>query len=116
TAVSASQAQEPGDAVSFSLLEFTGRALDGPFDSTRYYFSLPANWELTVGAEVQLDLVVFPADGGPAVQSGVFGGFLDVSFNDVQRCAAGRHHAQPGRAANPHPGKSGGGAGSPRRR
>ncbi|MEK7323917.1 MAG: cellulose biosynthesis cyclic di-GMP-binding regulatory protein BcsB, partial [Chloroflexota bacterium] len=61
--------------------------LNGPFDSKRYLFSLPADWELlTTGAEIQLDVSVFAAapvvGSTPAAGAAGFFGILEVVLND----------------------------------
>jgi hypothetical protein len=46
----------PDDAVTFEQLGFTERALDNPFGGISLLFGLPADWELTEGAAVQLNV------------------------------------------------------------
>ena len=78
------------NAFTFSTLEptkgqpLTDRLMHGPYDSYRVRFSLPMNWELLEGAEIQLSLNPFftralAVDGEQT--SVATGGALDVTFN-----------------------------------
>ncbi|HNT24291.1 MAG TPA: cellulose biosynthesis cyclic di-GMP-binding regulatory protein BcsB [Anaerolineales bacterium] len=81
----------PGDisdttnAFSFTTLGLTDRLMHGPYDSYRVRFSLPMNWSLSEGAEIQLHLNPFftnaLGEGGHEVDVAT-GGALDVTFND----------------------------------
>jgi len=84
--------------ITFAGLDVPEQHLRGPFDAASIDFSLPASWELTDGAALQLQFTTFFADGaamtateptaadepGTAVNSGrAFGGTLEVVLNDV---------------------------------
>src|SRR5689334_5703551 len=45
-------------SVTFAELGFRDASLVSPFDSTSVFFSIPANWRLAAGGEVQLDYEV----------------------------------------------------------
>ncbi|HEX6288957.1 MAG TPA: cellulose biosynthesis cyclic di-GMP-binding regulatory protein BcsB, partial [Herpetosiphonaceae bacterium] len=87
------QTSEPvgENIVSFARLGVREQNLRGPFDSAQLDFSVPANWELTDGAELQLNLATFfagqsnagAADGAAGQAGRMFGGTLQVVFNDV---------------------------------
>lgn len=66
--------------VAFERLGVTDQTLSGVFDGTRYLFNIPANWQLTPGAQVQLDLAVFFPAGSTQQR---LGGFLEARFNRV---------------------------------
>ena len=71
--------------VAFSDLGFQETSLVSPFDSTRVLFSVPANWRLVAGGEVQLeyDLSLTGADAGlVGTDQNPYGGSLLVTFND----------------------------------
>ncbi len=73
------------NAFSFTTLDLTDRLMHGPYDSYRVRFSLPMNWSLTEGAEIQLHLNPFftnalREDGGQVDVA--TGGSLDVTYND----------------------------------
>lgn len=85
----------PGQAASsdneevllFSQLGLSDETMRGPFASIRHAFAVPADWELTAGAQLQLDFEVFPGSDSASVASGtslVLGGDMNVSFNGVQ--------------------------------
>lgn len=75
-----------GDNVSFSDLGLGAKTLRGPFDELDIFFTLPADWKLTVGAELHLAVVAFfgrnttPATPGAPVD---FGGSLEIVLNNV---------------------------------
>lgn len=79
--------EETSEVVTFASVGFQENTLRGPFDSTRLLFGLPADWKLSGDAEVQLDLSTFFGGIGilptPQASGEVFGGMLEVSFNDV---------------------------------
>ncbi len=79
-------AVEAEDEYSFTELGFAEETINGPFGATRLRFAVPPNWELTVGAEIQLDLAFFyslPDRTDLVYETEVFGGLLRVVFNDV---------------------------------
>src|SRR5262245_30514272 len=78
--------------ITFARLGADEKSLRGPFDSTYIDFSLPANWELRDGAQLQLQLSTFFAeDTGSATDASItgsgnsrsFGGMLQVALNNV---------------------------------
>ena len=72
--------------VTFGELGFQETSLVSPFDSTRVLFSIPANWRLAPGGEVQLDfdVTLTGADAGlVGTEQSPYGGSLVVTFNDV---------------------------------
>jgi hypothetical protein len=79
------------DVVSFARLGVTEKSLRGPFDSAYIDFSLPANWKLDSGAQLQLNLNTFFAGNNGAVdgtsagdhKGRMFGGTLQVLLNNV---------------------------------
>lgn len=76
--------------ISFARLGVAEKSLRGPFDATYIDFSLPAEWKLGDGAQLQLNLNTFFAGdtrtiaGTPAAGGGrSFGGTLQVLLNNV---------------------------------
>lgn len=69
--------------VSFAELGFRETTLVSPFDSTRVLFSIPANWRLAPGGQVQLDydVTLSGADAGVLESQNPYGGILSVTFN-----------------------------------
>jgi hypothetical protein len=69
--------------VTFAELGFRETSLVSPFDSTRVLFSIPANWRLAPGGEVQLDydVTLSGADAGLIESQNPYGGTLSVTFN-----------------------------------
>ncbi|HLO28560.1 MAG TPA: cellulose biosynthesis cyclic di-GMP-binding regulatory protein BcsB [Anaerolineales bacterium] len=71
--------------VTFAELGFQETSLVSPFDTTRVLFSIPANWRLAPGGEVQLDydITLSGADAGlVANDKNPYGGSLLVTFNN----------------------------------
>jgi hypothetical protein len=70
--------------VTFAELGYRETSLVSPFDSTRVLFSLPANWRLAPGGEVQLDyeVTLSGADAGLIGSQNPYGGTLTVDFNN----------------------------------
>ena len=70
--------------VTFADLGFRQASLVSPFDSTSVYFSIPANWRLAPGGEVQLDyeVTLSGADAGLIKDQNPYGGTLTVTFNN----------------------------------
>ena len=70
--------------VTFADLGFREASLVSPFDSTSVYFSIPANWKLAPGGEVQLDyeVTLSGADAGLIKDQNPYGGTLTVTFNN----------------------------------
>ena len=52
------QVGEDEATITFGELGFQETTLVSPFDSTRVFFSIPVNWRLVPGGEVQLDFEV----------------------------------------------------------
>ncbi len=69
--------------VTFAELGFRETSLVSPFDSTRVLFSIPANWRLAPGGEVQLDydVTLSGADAGLIGATNPYGGTVSVTFN-----------------------------------
>src|SRR5690349_10098001 len=71
--------------VTFGELGFQETSLVSPFDSTRVLFSIPANWRLVPGGEVQLEyeVTLTGADVGLiGTEQNPYGGSLSITFND----------------------------------
>src|SRR4026208_2390204 len=70
--------------VTFAGWGFRETSLVSPFDSTRVLFSVPANWRLAPGGEVQLDydVTLSGADAGLIGSQNPYGGTLTVDFNN----------------------------------
>jgi hypothetical protein len=79
------QVGENEATVTFGELGFQETTLVSPFDSTRVLFSIPVNWQLVPGGEVQLDFEVTltGADVDLLVRDqNPYGGSLVVTFNN----------------------------------
>ena len=79
---------DKGDALSLKDLGMAReRNLQGPYDSFTLEFTLPADWKLLPGAELQLDLTAFFSNLLVGQEQrdlgGVVAGALDVALNDV---------------------------------
>ena len=70
--------------VTFEELGFRETSLVSPFDATSVFFSIPANWRLAPGGEVQLDyeVTLSGADAGLIESQNPYGGTLTVTFNN----------------------------------
>src|SRR5215213_2633660 len=70
--------------VTFADLGFRETSLASPFDATSVLFSIPANWRLAPGGEVQLDyeVTLSGADAGSVGAQNPYGGTLTVTFNN----------------------------------
>jgi len=70
--------------VTFADLGFRETSLVSPFDATSVLFSIPANWRLAPGGEVQLDyeITLSGADAGSIGSQNPYGGTLTVTFNN----------------------------------
>ena len=70
--------------VTFAELGFREASLVSPFDSTSVLFSIPANWRLAPGGEIQLDyeVTLSGADAGLIKSNNPYGGTLSVTFNN----------------------------------
>jgi cellulose synthase subunit len=70
--------------VTFAELGFRETSLVSPFDATSVLFSIPANWRLAPGGEVQLDyeITLSGADAGLIGGQNSYGGTLTVTFNN----------------------------------
>lgn len=78
------------DEISFAELGLQEETLNGPFDNLVIRFGVPSDWALTQGAAVTLDLAFYfdtlvneNADVNANVLGRVFGGLLQVVYNDV---------------------------------
>ena len=74
---------DPSNIVTFDQLSFTGQTLRGPSDSARLFLSLPADWQLLPGTQVELDTLVFISSEALSTGLGVYGGSIEVEFNDI---------------------------------
>lgn len=73
-----------GDLTQFSNLGVADQTLRQPFDTASVVFGLPADWQLSEGAAVQLDLTTFLNGGTGKVDTDrLSGSVLDVSFNGI---------------------------------
>jgi len=71
-------------SVKFAQLGFRDDTLTSPVDSTRVLFSIPPNWRLTSGGEVEINYdLVFSGPDIAKIVDGVnpFGGAMSVVFN-----------------------------------
>lgn len=78
-------AAQTGDLVTFSQIITSDIMLNGPFDGTSIYFSLPANWRLTPGAQLNLSMTS-TFNQNPQIASGTFNGSagsITVLLNNV---------------------------------
>ncbi|MCC7119447.1 MAG: cellulose biosynthesis cyclic di-GMP-binding regulatory protein BcsB [Anaerolineales bacterium] len=72
-------------SLSFAQLGFRQTELTSPFDVTHLLFSIPPNWKLAAGGDIQIDYDVMLSGSGLAqlASSGnPYGGSLTVSFNN----------------------------------
>lgn len=76
-------AADPNNIVTFDQLNFTGQTLRGPSDSARLFLSLPANWQLLPGSQIELETLVFISNEAVTTGLGVYGGSIEVEFNDI---------------------------------
>lgn len=74
---------DPANIVTFDQLSFTGQTLRGPSDSARLFLSLPADWQLLPGTQIELETLVFISSDAATTGLGVFGGSIEVEFNDI---------------------------------
>jgi hypothetical protein len=70
--------------VTFAELGYRDSSLASPFDSTSVLFSIPPNWRLAPGGEVQLDyeVTLSGTDAGLITNNNPYGGTLSVTFNN----------------------------------
>lgn len=68
-------------AVTFASLGYKDVNLVSPYDSTRFYFSLPQNWQLTEGGVIDLSFDVVVTGSGATDTTNLYGGQLIVVFN-----------------------------------
>ncbi|MHB8776919.1 MAG: cellulose biosynthesis cyclic di-GMP-binding regulatory protein BcsB [Anaerolineales bacterium] len=76
---------QTGDLVTFSQIITSDIMLNGPFDGTSIYFSLPANWRLTPGAQLNLSMTS-TFNQNTQIASGTFNGSagsITVLLNNV---------------------------------
>jgi hypothetical protein len=75
---------EPASLIAFRDLRVETITLTGPTDLTTVAFRLPADWEITDNATLQLDLKTVALDrDGKLLEDGPVGATLDVELNDV---------------------------------
>lgn len=74
---------DPNNIVTFEQLNFTGQTLRGPSDSARLFLSLPADWQLLPGTQLELETLVFISSDALTTNAGVYGGSIEVEFNDT---------------------------------
>jgi hypothetical protein len=75
-----------GGRLPFSWLGMGEEVMRGPYGSVDRVFAVPADWELTEGAELRLNIKVFPGSEGASLVAEtpvVLGGEMEISFNDV---------------------------------
>lgn len=79
-----------GNELSLGLYGYEEDSLFSPYDEASYDFGVPAEWELSGGAYVQLDLGVFfqrpdvvEDETGKLLLENIPGGLLRIIFNDV---------------------------------
>ena len=76
--------QADGDLISFSQLERGEIALTGPYDAFTILFGLPADWQLSAGAEIELSMgVSFNSALNTARVPITSGGLMTVQLNSV---------------------------------
>lgn len=80
--------EEPvGNVVTFNTLGMEEEVLRGPFSTVTIAFGLPADWQLSPGAQLQLDLTTFISTLETLTEGAqpVFrlGASLEVEFNDI---------------------------------
>lgn len=74
-----------GDSVAFSQLVTSDILLNGPFDANNVYFSLPANWRLTTGAQLNLSMAISFNQNAPSGSTNFQGsaGSITITLNGV---------------------------------
>jgi len=76
--------QATGDLITFAQLEQEEITLTGPYDGITILFGLPADWELTEGANMELSMRISFNSTVPFEDSQVVsGGLMTVRFNNV---------------------------------
>lgn len=76
---------QSGDLVTFSQLVTNDIFLNGPFDASSIYFSLPANWKVTSGAQLNLSMTA-TFNQNAQTPSGTFqgsAGTITVTLNNA---------------------------------
>jgi cellulose synthase operon protein B len=84
--ISAALAERALSEYSFADLGYEDITLNGPFDSAQVRFGLPADWRLTPGASIELELAFyysFPQAESPIEIGEIFGGLLQLTFNGL---------------------------------
>lgn len=71
------------EVITFPALGLGDDTLRGPFETKRVVFSTPAEWQLSEGAELWIDIETFSGLGASAVFTNTLLGTLEVSFNSV---------------------------------
>ena len=76
---------DPANILTFSQLGTGEISLNGPYDGDSVVYSLPASWELTPGATIDLlfSASIFSSATANVDNPAVYGGTLTISFNDV---------------------------------
>ncbi len=84
-----------GNTIPLSLLGYSEQTLRGPFDSSYLAFSLPGDWQLSDGAQLQLVINTYFNGTGvplrlsganpsaPAGGGGLYNGEVEVLFNNI---------------------------------
>lgn len=81
-----------GNELTFEALGMAEETMHGPYDNELIRFSLPADWRLSQGAAIQLDLSFYydydvteitEETSTRSVRGELFGGLIQVVFNDV---------------------------------
>ncbi|MCB0103930.1 MAG: cellulose biosynthesis cyclic di-GMP-binding regulatory protein BcsB [Anaerolineales bacterium] len=69
----------------FADINYDNRNLISPIDTKSYIFSIPPNWNLIQGSEIELqyDVLFSGLDLNKVVNGNLYGGSLQVSFNDI---------------------------------
>lgn len=76
--------QAAGDLITFSQLEQEEITLTGPYDGISILFGLPADWQLSAGAEIELSMgVSFNSALSTAGIPIISGGLMTVQLNSV---------------------------------
>ena len=73
---------EIGDIITFEQVGFTRETLQGQFDLIDLFLTIPANWRLVPGAQIELDVNVF-IEQVNLDSTDQFGGSLEIYFEDT---------------------------------
>lgn len=85
TGTAFAQGYVSGDLVTFDQLQVGDISLKGPLEAESLRFTLPANWALTSGAEMHLNMSVFAGDAVDNAPGSVrpVSGFLSIRVNST---------------------------------